>query len=116
MALQMPVYLELTTIEPKVFFGLSWRKLAAVAAMVILGGGVFVALVFGAHWTTSLAMYAVAPVVLPFALFGFWRPKGLMPEKYLKYVVAHLTSPAVLFLDGPAHVTATPSKPSIKER
>ena len=33
MALQMPVYRELTTIESKVFMGMSWRQcLAAVMA------------------------------------------------------------------------------------
>lgn len=116
MALQMPVYLELTTIEPKVFFGLSWRKLAAVAAMTIVGGGLFALLVFVCGVTTNLAMYLIVPVILPVALWGFWRPKGLKPEKYLVYVVRHLTSPAVLFLDGPARPSSMPAKPSVKER
>lgn len=40
MALQMPVYRELTTIESKVFMGMSWRQcLAAVILAVVCGEG-----------------------------------------------------------------------------
>ena len=40
MALQMPVYRELTTIESKVFIGMSWRQcLAAVILAVCAGEG-----------------------------------------------------------------------------
>ena len=34
--LQMPVYGEITRIEPKVLLGLSWRKLAAFAVMGVV--------------------------------------------------------------------------------
>lgn len=38
MALQMPVYRELTTIESKVFMGMSWRQcLAAIVLAVVCG-------------------------------------------------------------------------------
>ena len=47
MALQMPVYRELTTIESKVFMGMSWRQcLAAVILAVVCGGG-YIGLWFG---------------------------------------------------------------------
>ena len=35
MALQMPVYRELTTIESKVFMGMSWRQ--CLAAVILAG-------------------------------------------------------------------------------
>ena len=39
MALQMPVYRELTTIESKVFMGMSWRQCLAAVILVIVCGG-----------------------------------------------------------------------------
>ena len=40
MALQMPVYREISTIESKVFMGMSWRQcLAAIVLAVVCGGG-----------------------------------------------------------------------------
>lgn len=121
--LQMPVYLEITQIEPKVLLGLSWRKLAACAVMVVFGGGVWLLLCGGAlglpiggRVSTDLAMPVVSLVVVPAALWGFWRPKGLKPERYLAYVARHATSPARLFLDGPARPVRAKARPSVRER
>ena len=95
MALQMPVYRELTTIESKVFMGMSWRQ--CLAAVI-------------------LAMYLIFPPGLPVALWGWVRPKGLMPEKYLKYILRHYTQREVYLLDGPGRPYRTGAKPTIKER
>ena len=34
-----------------------------------------------------VAMWVVWPVILPAAFWGWWRPKGLMPEKFLSFAV-----------------------------
>ena len=47
MALQMPVYRELTTIESKVFMGMSWRQCLAAVILVIVCGGGYVGLWLG---------------------------------------------------------------------
>lgn len=121
--LQMPVYMEITQIEPKVLLGLSWRKLAACVVMGVLGGGMWLlmcggslGLPFGGQVSTDLAMPVVSLVVVPAALWGFWRPKGLKPERYLAYVARHATSPARLFLDGPARPVRAKVRPSVRER
>ena len=100
MALQMPVYRELTTIESKVFMGMSWRQcLAAIILAVVCGGG-YVGLWFGLGMDPNLAMYLIFPPGLPVAVWGWVRPKGLMPEKYLKYILRHYTQSAtILFQD-----------------
>ncbi len=108
MALQMPVYRELTTIESKVFMGMSWRQcLAAVILAVVCGGG-YVGLWFGLGMDPNLAMYLIFPPGLPVAVWGWVRPKGLMPERYLKYILRHYTQREVYLLDGPG--TAVPRR------
>lgn len=47
MALQMPVYRELTTIESKVFMGMSWRQCLAAVILAIVCGGGYLGLWFG---------------------------------------------------------------------
>lgn len=47
---------------------------------------------------------------------GWARPKGLMPEKYLKYILRHYTQREVYLLDGPGGPYRTGAKPTIKER
>lgn len=116
MALQMPVYRELTTIESKVFMGMSWRQcLAAVILAVVCGGG-YIGLWFGLGMDPNLAMYLIFPPGLPVAIWGWVRPKGLMPEKYLKYILRHYTQREVYLLDGPGRPYRTGAKPTIKER
>lgn len=97
MALEMKVFKEIAAYEPKPMFGLTWRQLAALSVMVIVGGGVFALVTFlmirgGSDFedATSLAMWVVWPVLLPAAFWGWWRPKGLMPEKFLSFAVREL--------------------------
>lgn len=116
MALQMPVYRELTTIESKVFMGMSWRQcLAAVILAGVCGGG-YIGLWLGLGMDPNLAMYLIFPPGLPVAIWGWVRPKGLMPEKYLKYILRHYTQREVYLLDGPGRPYRTGAKPTIKER
>ena len=106
MALQMPVYRELTTIESKVFMGMSWRQCLAAVILAIVCGGGYVGLWLG------LGVDPTSPV----AIWGWVRPKGLMPEKYLKYILRHYTQREVYLLDGPGRPYRTGAKPTIKER
>ena len=64
----------------------------------------------------NLAMYLIFPPGLPVAVWGWVRPKGLMPEKYLKYILRHYTQHEVYLLDGPGRPYRTGAKPTIKER
>lgn len=116
MALQMPVYRELTTIESKVFMGMSWRQCLAAVILAIVCGGGYVGLWLGLGMDPNLAMYLIFPPGLPIAVWGWVRPKGLMPEKYLKYILRHYTQREVYLLDGPGRPYRTGAKPTIKER
>lgn len=62
MALQMPVYRELTTIESRVFMGMSWRQLLAAIMLTIVCGGTFMLLWLEFQVSTDLAMYVVIAV------------------------------------------------------
>ena len=116
MALQMPVYREISTIESKVFMGMSWRQcLAAIVLAVVCGGG-YLGMWLGLGWDPNLCMYLIFPPGLPIAAWGWARPKGLMPEKYLKYVWRHYVTREIYTLDGPSRPFKTTGKPSINER
>ncbi len=96
MALEMKVYKEIAAYEPKPMFGRSWRQIAALAFMVIVGGGLFAGLTFGLmgagqtlQEATNVGMYAMFPVLIPAAAWGWWRPMGLKPEQYLGFFLRH---------------------------
>ena len=116
MALQMPVYRELTAIESKVFLGLSWRQLLAAVMLAVVCGGGFFALRFGLQVDPNVAMYIIFIPGVPIATWGWVRPKGLKPEQYLVYVLRHYFGRNVYLLDGRAQDIHVKSKPSIKER
>lgn len=114
MALQMPVYKELTHIEPKVFMGLSWRQWVAVAGMVVVGGGAWVLcrFVLPLQSASTLVMFLAC---MPFAAFGWWRPNGLKPERYLPYLLRWHTGQHRWFIDGDAEPVTRPRRSPVKE-
>ena len=63
MALQMPVYRELTTIESKVFMGMSWRQCLAAVILAIVCGGGYVGLWLGLGMDPNLAMYLILSLI-----------------------------------------------------
>ena len=95
--LQMRVYKEIANVEAKVMWGLGWRQLAAAACMLVLGGGE--AALFWSLGLTDLGSYLLFVVCLPFALWGWWRPKGLKPERYLGYMLRQRFGPKVYPLE-----------------
>ena len=116
MALQMPVYLELSSIEAKVFMGMSWRQLAAAILLAVGCGDGYLALILFAGVDANLAMYVAFVPGVPIAAWGWVRPKGLKPERYMAYVVRHYTERGVWLLDGPARRVRLKSGPSLRER
>ena len=116
MALQMPVYRELTAIESKVFMGLSWRQLGAAVLLALVCGGGYAGLVFGLGMDYNAAMYLVFIPGVPIAAWGWMRPKGLKPEAYAVNVWRHYTQREIYLLDGPARPARAPAKPTVKER
>lgn len=83
MALEMKVPGEIRGYEAKVVAGLSWRQLLCVIAGVPLLAVVSVVLW---HHAPGLITYVDVLVFLPFAIWGWWRPKGLKPEQYAPYI------------------------------
>jgi hypothetical protein len=103
MALEVQVYKDIRAYEPKVLFGMSWRQIGAVASGAVVGGVIYaaVAVVFhstGSSWSaaTNWAVYVTFPLLMPFAAWGWWRPKGLKPERYIGYVINHQFSRKVI--------------------
>lgn len=114
----MKVYKEIHSYEAKVMWGLSWRQIAAVAVLIIVGGGLFAIIAVemhyagGASWedATNSAMWVIFPVLIPVAAWGWWRPKGLKPEQYFGYLIRHFISRKVTLYDD----TYRPSDPTSK--
>lgn len=106
MALEMKVYREVHAYEARVMFGLSWRQLGALAVGLPVAGGVFAAIAYGLHqggqtWgeATNVAMWVVFPILIPVAAWGWWRPKGLKPEKFFGYLIRHYLTGKVITYD-----------------
>lgn len=96
MALEMKVHKEIAGYEAKAMFGRTWRQLGALAIMIVLGGGLFTGITLGllsfgqsVEQATNTAMYAIFPVLIPAAAWGWWRPKGLKPEQFLGFFLRY---------------------------
>lgn len=96
MALEMKVYKEIAAYEPKPMFGRTWRQIAALAFMVFIGGGAFAGVTVGLmglgqtmEQATTVGMYVMFPLLIPAAVWGWWRPMGLKPEQYLGFFLRH---------------------------
>lgn len=116
MALQMRVYKEVRNVEAKVMLNLSWRQMLAAALMLACGGGEAVVF-FWLLKMPDIGTYLLFAVCVPFAAWGWWRPKGLKPEQYATYVLRHMTGPSVFLRDGRPErwKSGRGSRPSVNE-
>lgn len=114
MALQMRVYKEVSNIEAKVMLNLSWRQMLAAALMGVIGGGEAF-LFFWVLEQPDLGTYLLFAVCVPVAAWGWWRPKGLKPERYMAYVLRHAMGPSVYLRDGRPSGPRV-GRPSVNER
>lgn len=121
MALEMKVYKDIHAYEAKAWAGLTWRQLAAVAIGGTLASGCFFAITWiilinsGWHWegwgafiktdeqtsqlfsnATTIALFPTVAIFVPFAIYGWVRPKGLKPERFIPYWFAYQISPKEL--------------------
>lgn len=121
MALEMKVYKDIHAYEAKAWAGLTWRQLAAIA----LGGTLAFVLFFFITWlylinngwqfqglgalvtatdeeaalieeATTVALIPTTIFFLPFAVYGWVRPKGLKPERFIPYWFAYQVQPKEL--------------------
>ncbi|MBW3069618.1 PrgI family protein [Actinomyces sp. 594] len=113
--LEMKVYREISAYEAKVMFGLSWRQLGALAIGIPLAGGLFAAIAYTLHqsgstWeaATDTAMWVIFPVLIPVAAWGWWRPKGLKPERFVGYLLQHYLNGKVIRYDDTYRTEAQP--------
>lgn len=88
--LSVPVHKDISEYREKVVGKLSARTLACTAG----GLAASVAAAAGAHLGLGFEVAdAALPVMacsMPFWLLGFWRPKGLAPERFAPLYLAHL--------------------------
>lgn len=121
MPLEIKVYPDVHAYEAKAMFGLKWRQLGAL----VVGGTLTVVVFFavtitylvisGFEYTgmvdlldppavdqalidsgSTIGMGAAFLTFMPFAVFGWLRPKGLKPEKYIPYWWTYITTPKEL--------------------
>lgn len=141
MGLEMKTHRDVAAFEAKPMFGLTWRRLGALAIMIFGGGAVFftvasvVLAASGTSWevavpealqaadgtsatvtaltrATTAGMYAMFPVLVPVALWAWLRPMGMKPEHYAQYYFRHhLTSKVTHYEDTYAHLTVPVDEP-----
>ncbi|RAC17497.1 hypothetical protein DN539_31250 [Burkholderia multivorans] len=117
MALEMKVYKDIHAYEAKAFAGLTFRQLGCVT----VGGALALACFFGVTWfylyqagwswqgwasffqpdpqtaelfstSTTIALFPTAAIFVPFAIYGWVRPKGLKPERFIPYWYSYQVS------------------------
>lgn len=142
MALEMKVHKDIAAYEAKPMFGLTWRRIGALAIMVFGGGGVFavvttaVLISNGGSWdqylaagalnnpdtqeslnaATTVGMYAMFPFIVPVAFWAWWRPMGLQPEVYIQYFFRHaLTTKVITYEDTYQHTSIKRNYQSVSE-
>ena len=97
MALQMPVYREISAIESKVFMGLSWRQLLAAVLLAIVCGGGYAGLVLGIGMDCNTAMYLVfipgVPIEMPSLIVIVPKTCGIRPMRLPSLTAAFARSP-----------------------
>jgi hypothetical protein len=93
MALEMKVYGEIRAYEAKIISGLSWRQLICV-----LAGVPPLAASSALLWVHArdAIVYVDFVIMLPFAAWGWWRPKALKPEKFFPYIYQRYAGKKVL--------------------
>lgn len=121
MALEMKVYKDIHAYEAKAFAGLTFRQLGALAIGGTLAFACFFGLTWlylvnaGWHWqgwgdflktdpatqelfstATTVALFPTAAIFVPFAIYGWVRPKGLKPERFIPYWFDYQISPKEL--------------------
>lgn len=91
MALEIRVYDEVTDIDPKVLWGLTFRQLIAIGLIVGLGGlaatGLFLA---GRHNDVATAIIVIA---FPVAAWAWVKPSGLRLEAWVPHVAKVMSGP-----------------------
>lgn len=90
----MRVYQEITDIDEKPMWALTWRQLAVVGILAVISGvGVWVLFPAGKiEWLPNL----IFPIALPLVVFGWVKPKGLRMEKWLPQMIRVSLSPRCL--------------------
>ncbi len=103
MSLEMKVYNDPAAYEPKAMFGLTWRQLFSLGVGAPLCIGLYALVTWlltlnGAslEQATNWAMPVLVILFLPFAAWGWWRPRRLHPEDYLSHVLDYYLTPKVI--------------------
>jgi hypothetical protein len=109
MGLEMKVYRDPRSFEAKPMFGRTWRQLGALAAGIPVCTAVFAAVTWGAMQlgqdlggATNIAMVVIVVVFIPFGAWGWWRPKELLPELYVPYLIRYYLRPRELLYGQPS--------------
>ncbi|MFY4668377.1 PrgI family protein [Scardovia wiggsiae] len=83
--LLMDVPADINQVEPKNFFGWSVRQLISLGIVVFIGG-VGLVLQFVAPSVGRVTTRLLPLLIVPVMVFGWWRPHGLHPEKYVRLI------------------------------
>lgn len=100
MALEVRVFSEIRSFDPKVMWGMSWRQLALAGIGIPL-----CAVTYLSCWWfgfEDLGQWLVVLETIPLALFGWVHPKGLRFETWARYALASKTrDQKFIYADAP---------------
>ena len=100
MALEIRVYDEVTDVDPKVMWGMTFRQLIAVATSVVLIAGATTWLVVTGR--SEQVANVSALIGLPLAASAWFKPMGLHLEVWLPHALKVLAAPRrLLYVNEP---------------
>ena len=100
MALDIRLYDEVTDVDPKVMWGMTFRQLIAVAASVVLIAGATTWLVVTGRAEQVANVSAL--IGLPLAAWAWFKPMGLRLEVWLPHALKVLAAPRrLLYVNEP---------------
>jgi hypothetical protein len=100
MALEIRVYDEVTDVDPKVMWGMTFRQLIAVATSVVLIAGATTWLVVTGR--SEQVANVSALIGLPLAAWAWFKPMGLHLEVWLPHALKVLAAPRrLLYVNEP---------------
>ncbi|NYI25317.1 PrgI family protein [Aeriscardovia aeriphila] len=117
MSLSVDCFSDPENIEPKILFGLSFRRLCGVLLMTppSLGLGAL-SWFFPQVVTPVVVALGLILIDFPIALWAFPRPMGLLPEQWLVFAMRDYFGARILYHSGSAHVVKSAKKPTMKEK
>ena len=108
------VHKDIGEYEEKIVGKLSARMLACIAAGIAASVASAAICHFGLGVPVADASLPIMASSMPFWLLGFWKPKGMRPERFVPLALRHHTSAGTLVYEASLCLAEQPQEEPVK--